>query len=216
VATSFDRVETKGLVKMFGVTPVLRGIDLELRAGAITAIMGPNGSGKSTLLAILAGLVQPTDGVVRFGNGAPGEVPREAIGVLAHAPLLYPDLTARENLLLFAALHETPKPDEVVARALARFDATKLADRLVRAFSRGQLQRIAIARALLHEPKLVLLDEPSTGLDRDATALLRETIREERARGAIVAVVTHDDAFVDGLADVRHHLVGGRFVEAAA
>jgi heme exporter protein A len=143
-------------------------------------------------------------------------VPRAAIGVVAHASFLYPDLTARENLELFADLHDVPHARETVERVLARFDASRLADRLVRTFSRGQLQRVAVARALLHAPSLLLLDEPSTGLDTDAVAILRKTVLEERERGAIVAIVTHDESFVSGLADVRYHLVAGRLAEGAA
>ncbi|MDB4990453.1 MAG: Methionine transporter ATP-binding protein [Myxococcaceae bacterium] len=201
---------------MYGPTRALSGVDLELSAGCVTVIEGPNGAGKSTLLEILSLLARPTRGSLRFGKydaWAFREQLRGTLGVMAHAAMLYPDLTGRENLTLFARMYEVP-----VARIGAlgeRFEATGFWDRPTRTYSRGQLQRVALARALLHEPRLILLDEPSTGLDSRATERLVEAVAVERTRGAIVVLVTHDAALTAKLADRRVRLVRGRLESAA-
>ena len=202
---------------MFGATRALSGVDLELPAGMVTVIEGPNGAGKSTLLDILSLLSRPTRGTLRFGTldaWRERQRLRGTLGVLAHAAMLYPDLSGLENLQLFARMYGVPR-----ARIDAlgeRFEATGFWQRPTRTYSRGQLQRIALARALLHEPRLILLDEPSTGLDVRATERLVEAITVERARGAIVVLVTHDVALTERLADRRILLRRGRREEAAA
>ncbi len=214
---AFDRVEAKGLVKIFGATRALTGVDLSLAAGEVTVIEGPNGAGKSTLLDILALLSRPTRGSLRFGKydgWRDRQRLRGALGVLAHAAMLYPDLSGRENLALFAQMYGVPTAR--IAAMGERFEATGFWDRPTRTYSRGQLQRLSLARALLHEPALLLLDEPSTGLDVRANQQLVDAVKAERARGAIVAVITHDGWLADALADRRIQMTRGKVVEGRA
>ncbi|MEM1418385.1 MAG: ATP-binding cassette domain-containing protein [Myxococcota bacterium] len=207
---AFDEVRGEGLVKLFGRTRALGGVDVHLRAGEVTVIEGPNGSGKSTLLALLALLASPTRGTLRYGSfdARSGRMLRRHIGVLSHAAMLYPDLSGAENLAFFAGL--LAAPDARVKRLRDRFEIAAFGERPLRTYSRGQLQRVALARALLGEPALLLLDEPSTGLDLRGTERLVEAVRTERARGAIVAVVTHDPSFADAVADTRVRLRRGK------
>jgi ABC-type multidrug transport system ATPase subunit len=217
VAIDFTHVRAEGLVKMYGPTRALAGVDLELTAGVVTVIEGPNGAGKSTLLDILSLLSRPTRGTVRFGaHDAWHERQqlRRTLGVLAHAAMLYPDLTGRENLALFARMYGVPPAR--VSQLGERFEATGFWERPTRTYSRGQLQRLALARALLHEPRLILLDEPSTGLDVRSTERLIEAVAVERARGAIVVLITHDPQLVERIADRRVRLARGRVEEQAA
>lgn len=209
----FDIVEARGLVKTFGPTRALAGVDVSLRAGEVTVIEGPNGSGKTTLLGILSLLVRPTRGTVRFGADdalARADVLRGAIGVLAHAAMVYPDLTGLESLRLSAGLHGVPDPEARIASLRERFEIGPFGDRPTRTYSRGQLQRVALARALLHAPQLLLLDEPSTGLDAASVARLGAAVRTEKERGAIVVLVTHDVALADAIGDRRIVLSRGR------
>lgn len=211
-----ERVRTSELVKVYGHTRALAGVNVSLEAGEVTVIEGPNGSGKSTLVSILAQLSQPTAGRVHYGGGDAKRLKRAVrgiIGVLAHAPMLYPELSGRENLALFADLYAIARPTARIAELVERFEIGTFFDRPVRTYSRGQLQRVALARALLHEPELLLLDEPSTGLDVDASERLVEAVLAERERGAVVVVVTHDTGFADRIADRRIRLLRGRVVE---
>ena len=212
MALDFDRVQTRDLVKLYGSTRALASVGIELPAGRITAIEGANGSGKSTLLQILALQARPTRGEVRFGAHDPVRVPelRATIGLLAHAALLYPDLTAIENLELSAKLYALPDVPRTIAGMRERFELGAFAERQVRTYSRGQLQRVALARALMHTPRLLLLDEPSTGLDVRGVERLITVMKEERARGAIIALVTHDTSLAEACADARIQLVSGR------
>lgn len=210
----FDRVEARGLVKIFGATRALSGVDITLEAGQITVIEGPNGAGKSTLLDILSLLSRPTRGTLHFGKldaFKERERLRGSLGVLAHAAMLYPDLSGRENLALFASMYGvSAKRVDVLGD---RFEATTFWDRPTRTYSRGQLQRLSLARALLHEPTLLLLDEPSTGLDVRANQQLVDAVKAERVRGAIIAVITHDGWLADAVADRRIQLTRGRLSE---
>lgn len=219
VPLDFQRVTAKQLVKVYGATRALVGVDLTFEAGRVTVVEGPNGSGKSTLLAILAQLARPTRGQVLYGKvdgRRGGAALRARIGVLAHAAMVYPDLTGRENLELFASLHGVAVPRRRVDTLVERFELGRFLDRTARTYSRGQLQRVALARALVHSPRLLLLDEPSTGLDERSVARLEDTVREEREAGAIVVLVTHDAALADRLGDARIRLDRGRVVEEAA
>src|SRR5689334_7684088 len=204
-----------GVRRAFGAAQVLRGVDLTLRAGAMVAVAGPNGAGKTTLLRILAGLMRPTAGEVRvlgerLDRGAVAV--RRAIGLLSHQSLLYDDLTLQENLTLAARLYDLPDPHARAAAGLADAGLSDRAHDLPRRLSRGLLQRAAIARALLHAPRLLLLDEPFTALDAAAAGRLRRLLRERLAAGLGVVVVTHDLAEVWELATHVAVLAAGRWV----
>jgi heme ABC exporter ATP-binding subunit CcmA len=197
----------------FGRRRVLNKVSFGLSAGEIVALLGPNGAGKSTLLSIAATLLPPSSGTVLYGEGTPasgGEL-RARIGVLGHDLSLYPELSAAENLAFFARVYGVADVDRVVASALQR---TGLDDRddPVGRFSRGMRQRLALERALLHEPRLVLLDEPFTGLDDAATSALRSRLADLRSAGCIVLLATHDLETIDGVADRAVLLRGGKLL----
>jgi len=186
-------VEAQGLEKRFGPVRALRGLDLSIPAGASLAVVGPNGAGKTTLLRLLAGLARPSHGRLEVGPPEPDRRRRRAgIGYLGHATLLYPPLTARENLVFAARLQGVAEPDARAAELLAAHGLDGFADRCVGEFSRGMAQRVAIARALVHDPPLVLLDEPFTGLDPDAAQALATRLADLHAGGRTVILVTHD------------------------
>jgi ABC-type multidrug transport system ATPase subunit len=216
VPLDFDRIEVKDLVKVYGPTRALAGVQLELAAGQIIAIEGANGSGKSTLLSVLSLLTRPTRGELRFGPYDPQRRPglRACIGLVAHAAMVYPDLNGRENLELIASLYGYPRDAPILAALEERFELGRFMQRPARTYSRGQLQRLSLARALVHQPRLLLLDEPSTGLDRRGVERLVEAMRKERERGAIVVLVTHDAALAAETADRRLLLERGRLAGA--
>lgn len=200
-------IEVCELTKVFGLHPVLRGLDLEVAKGEFVTLLGPNGSGKSTLLRILGALARPTSGRVTIGGW---ELPAEAdyvraqLGVVSHLPLLYDTLTAEENLLFFARLYNMPAAlrGERIAYLLRRVGLHRRARDVVGTYSRGMQQRLAIARAILHDPAVLLLDEPYTGLDQDAAALLDELLREVATTGGrTVVMTTHDLRRGHALAD---------------
>ncbi|NLE52652.1 MAG: heme ABC exporter ATP-binding protein CcmA [Chloroflexi bacterium] len=190
-------IAVQGLTKVFGINPVLRGLDLSVAHGEFVTLLGPNGSGKSTLLRILGALSRPTSGNVRIGGW---ELPKEAdfvrrqLGVVSHLPLLYDTLTAEENLYFFARLYDMPSEQraERIRTVLERVGLWRRARDVVRTYSRGMLQRLAIARAILPDPAVLLLDEPYTGLDQDAAALLDDLLREVAVSGRTVLMTTHD------------------------
>ena len=189
-------IDIEGLVKAYGLLPVLRQFDLHIMRGEFVALLGPNGSGKSTLLRLLAGLSKPTAGAIRIGGW---ELPKEAaavrgqIGMVSHRSLLYETLTAYENLLFFARLYNVPKAEQEprIMKHLKRVGLEKRAYDLVRTFSRGMLQRLSIARALLHEPHVLLMDEPYTGLDQDAGGILDGLLLEAYEDGHTIVMATH-------------------------
>ncbi|MGH2525079.1 MAG: heme ABC exporter ATP-binding protein CcmA, partial [Anaerolineales bacterium] len=164
---------TRALVKKFGFQTVLRGLDLEIAEGEFVAVLGPNGAGKTTLLRILAGLSRPTFGEVSVGGyrlpQQAGAV-RRRLGVVSHQPLLYADLSAEENLRFYARLYGLRDSSARIARVLTLVGLSVRRRDLVRTFSRGMQQRLAIARAILHDPEVMLFDEPHTGLDPEASA----------------------------------------------
>ena len=207
MSRTFDEVRVRGLLKLYGTTRALASIDAEFPAGAATIIEGHNGSGKSTLVQILAQLARPTKGRVHYGQLKRREARRQ-IGLVSHAPLIYSDLSARENLEFFAGLYDAPSTS--VQEMIERFELKAIAERAVKTYSRGQTQRVSLARALLAKPKLLLLDEPSTGLDEAGTEGLAAVIDEEKARGAIVVVVTHNPVFAQRVGDRTLKLVRGR------
>ncbi|MCC7104472.1 MAG: heme ABC exporter ATP-binding protein CcmA [Chloroflexi bacterium] len=184
----------RGLRFHYGAAPVLRGVDLTLRPGDRVALFGPNGAGKTTLLRLIAGLLRPTAGEVLVCGVASRTRSAEAkrrLGLLGHQTYLYDELTAEENLRLYGTLYDLPNLPEMVREALERVALLDLASRRVGALSRGQQQRLAIARAVLHRPPLLLLDEPDTGLDLQAFELLAELLAEDRG-GRAVLVATHN------------------------
>jgi heme exporter protein A len=199
---SFDVVEARRVARVYGRQRALAGVDLTLKRGEATALLGPNGAGKSTLVGILSGLVTPSSGTVSYGGAEQSDEVRASIGVIAHESLCYGDLTARENLRFFAKLYGVADADGTAARMIERVGLSdEAASRPARTYSRGMLQRLAVGRALIHQPRLLLADEPFTGLDRSGVALLAALLAEERARGAILLVVTHDFAAVSAVID---------------
>jgi heme ABC exporter ATP-binding subunit CcmA len=205
-------VELKDVTKTYGPVRALVGVSCQFRAGSVAVVKGPNGAGKSTLLAIVGTLARPTSGRVDHGElGRSRTGVRRALGWLGHESLCYPDLTGRENIELAARCHGQDAR-RAYAQALERFDLTAFAERAVRTYSRGQRQRLALARALVNEPRLLLLDEPTTGLDAAAAARLTEVVRQEAARGAAVVVVTHDAGFAEAVASDVVALDRGRRV----
>jgi ABC-type multidrug transport system ATPase subunit len=207
------RVELRGVSKTYGPVRALVGVSASFEAGRVTVVGGANGSGKSTLLSIAADLARPTSGTVDYGGlGSDRHAIRSAIGWLGHDSLCYGDLTGRENVELAARLRGIDPAEAYVASA-RRFDLEAFAHRPVRTYSRGQRQRIALARALLHAPSVLFLDEPTAGLDRPSVERLVAIVKEEAGRGAVVVLVTHDHDVAGLLGDVRLTLERGRLVE---
>ena len=208
-------IEIKGLVKNYGMLPVLRGVDLQIGAGEFVTLVGANGAGKTTLLRIVATLLRPTAGEVSVGGWPlPGYADRvrRHLGLVSHHALLYGDLTAAENLHFFARLYGLEEQDARVDRALHTVGLAARQRDPVRTFSRGMTQRLTIARATLHEPDVLLLDEPYTGLDQEASHLLDELLRRESARGRTILMITHDLAHGLNLADRIAILSRGKIV----
>ena len=203
-----EAVACDGLVRRFGERAALDGVDLHLGRGEFVLVTGPNGAGKTTLLRILATVLRPTEGAVAVaGHALPraAAAARPLIGYVAHGPLTYPGLTAHENLELYAALYGVPA--EWIGPALGRVGLGGRGRDPVAEFSRGMAQRLALARAVLHRPSLLLLDEPTAGLDSDGRDLLREVLSEP---GRTVIVSTHEPAWFDGLATAEVRLADGR------
>jgi heme exporter protein A len=202
-----DRVRIDKLVKRYGSERALAGVTLELRAGSMCAVLGHNGAGKTTMLGIVSTLVRQTGGSVVYeagGKQLAGADVRRQIGLLAHASLCYGELTAVENLALFAGLYDVDGSPAAIAKLLDRVGLDERArDRASRTYSRGMLQRLALARALLSRPSLLLLDEPFTGLDRGGALALGEELGRLKGEGTIVVVVTHD---LEAIADRTDHV----------
>ena len=212
----FTRLSLVDISKNYGRRRALNRVTITCDAGEIVALLGPNGAGKSTLLAIAAGLLEPSSGVVRYGEytaSAAGRMLRARIGLLAHDLYVYADLTAEENLLFFARLYELPDPAGAVGQALVRSNLLDRRADVVAGFSRGMRQRLAIERALIHGPRLVLLDEPFTGLDDASIVSLQNRLASLRDTGCIVLLTTHDVDAVEAIADRAVVLAGGRMAE---
>jgi heme exporter protein A len=219
VVTSADLIETRGLTKHFGLKPVLRGVDLAVGPGECVALLGPNGAGKTTLLRILSGLARPTSGAARVaGHRLPDQAggARGRLGVVSHQTLLYPDLSAEENLRFYARLYDLPQPSARIAAVLEQVGLTARRRDPVRTFSRGMQQRLAIGRAILHDPDVLLFDEPYTGLDPAAGALLDEVLRGVAVRRRAVLFTTHDLPRALALADRVLILARGRIAHATS
>ena len=208
-------IEVRGLIKSFGPRAALAGVDFSVEAGEFLTLVGPNGAGKTTLLRILATLTRPTSGTVRIAGLDParaGEEARRRIGFLSHHTLLYDDLTAEQNLRFYARMYDLQDGPERIQYLLERVGlATRRYD-LVRTFSRGMQQRLAVARAVLHRPPVLLLDEPYTGLDPNAAQVLTDLLTELAGEGCTVLLTTHN--LERGLAVGRRVvvLVRGRIV----
>ncbi|MEL6406784.1 MAG: heme ABC exporter ATP-binding protein CcmA [Chloroflexota bacterium] len=196
-------IEIEGLSKAYGYMPVLKKLTLSVERGQFVALLGPNGSGKSTLLKMIAGIVKQNMGEIRVGGWQmPKEAPavRGQIGMVSHQALLYGNLTARENLEFFSKLYNMRDSDRIDT-LLEDVGLAKRADSLVRTFSRGMQQRLSIARALLHDPHVLLFDEPYTGLDQDAATVLDDLLRDAHASGHTILMATHQLARAADLAD---------------
>ena len=213
--SDFDQLTVVDLARHYGRRKALAQVSFTCQAGEIIGLLGPNGAGKSTLLNILATLISPSRGRVEYGGRTAaqgGADIRGRIGMLGHDLFLYPELTARENLVFFGRLYGLPDVEAVAEASLARAGLTDRGDDLVSGFSRGMRQRIALERALLHEPRLVLLDEPFTGLDQASTAALVARLRERQQAGCILVIATHDLEVADGLLSRALYLKNGRIV----
>jgi heme exporter protein A len=187
-----NAVEIAGVWKFYGDFPALRDISFHVEPGACMALLGRNGAGKTTLLRILAGLSRPGRGGIKIcGMDARDRTTRLSLGVLGHGIALYDELSAVENLRLFARIYGLEDADRTASEWLERTGLEKVRDGLVREFSRGMRQRLAVARAFLHEPSVLLLDEPFTALDDRAIALLHSLLREAVADGRTVVLSTH-------------------------
>jgi len=208
-------IQVRKLVKRFGLKTVLRGMDFEVQEGEFVALLGPNGAGKTTFLRILASLSRPAMGEVRIaGYRLPGQAAavRRILGVVSHQPLLYGDLTAEENLQFYGRMYGLPRLDQRVAEVLEMVGLAPRRRDLVRTFSRGMQQRLAIGRAVLHDPEVMLFDEPHTGLDQDACVMLDNVLREVAARGRTVVMTSHDLARAADLASRFDVLSRGQIV----
>lgn len=191
----------KKLVKRFGPITVLRELDFEVKSGEFVALLGPNGAGKTTLLRVLATLSRPTSGLVRVASyqlPQAGASLRANLGVVSHQPLLYGDLTAEENLYFYGKLYSVGA--ERIQEVLELVGLAKRKNDLVRTFSRGMQQRLAIGRAILHNPRILLLDEPHTGLDQEAGEILDSVLRSVAIEGRTVVMTSHDLVRAAGLA----------------
>jgi heme exporter protein A len=207
-------VEVSGVTRTFGRRRAVDDVSLSLNAGECLALFGPNGAGKTTLLRVIAGLLRPTSGSVRVGGrllrddaGARGQ-----IGLISHQSMLYGPLTARENVEFAARLYGVPDPAGAALRALKRMRIHDRRETPVRALSRGLQQRVCIARAIVHEPSVVLLDEPYTGLDAAGGVALTDMLHVLRSAGAALVLVTHN--VEEGLAVASHAavMIGGHIV----
>jgi len=206
------------VARHYGRRKALSQVTFNCEGGEIVGLLGPNGAGKSTLLNILATLLAPSTGRIEYGDqtAEDGAALRARIGMLGHDLFLYPELTARENLTFFAHLYGLPKVASTVDAALERAGLAARGDDLVSGFSRGMRQRVALERSLIHAPRLVLLDEPFTGLDDASTAALVARLRGLRDEGAIVILATHDLDLADGLLDEALFLRDGRMLDTVA
>lgn len=187
-------IAATGLVRRFGAVTALDRVDFTVAAGELVLLLGANGAGKTTLLRILAGLARPLKGTVLVAGRDLHADPdaRRAVGFLSHSALLYEDLTPRENLAFAASLHQLHDSAATIVRALEVAGLAARADRPTRGCSRGMLQRLALARATLHQPQVLLLDEPFTGLDAQASRVLVSQLMAHREQGRAVVAVTHD------------------------
>jgi len=208
-----SRIEVRAVTRRFGATLALRQVSTSFEAGTLTFLEGPNGAGKSTLLAIVGTVLRPSSGSVWYEPfGDDQAQARRHIGWVAHESHCYRELSGRRNVELVAQIHGVPNAPMQVERVVARVGAEAFADRPVGTLSRGQRQRIALARSLVHDPGVLLLDEPWTGLDVASVDRLEAVIREEVARGSLVVAVTHGPGTAERLGARRLRIEGGRVI----
>lgn len=196
-------IEVRRLVKRFGSKAVLKGLNFEVREGEFVALIGPNGAGKTTFLRILASLARPTLGEVRIaGYRLPFQAAavRRNLGFVSHQPLLYGDLNAEENLRFFGRMYDLAGLEKRIEAVLNTVGLLNRRRDPVRTYSRGMQQRLAIGRAILHDPSVLFFDEPHTGLDQEACDMLDQVLREVTGRGRTVVMTSHDLARVEDLA----------------
>jgi heme exporter protein A len=207
-----NQLSVVDVARHYGRRKALSQISFTCDAGEIIGLLGPNGAGKSTLLNILATLLQPSRGSIKYGDrtAADGAAVRAQIGMLGHDLFLYPELTARENLEFFGHLYGIADARGAALRALERANLADRADDFVSGFSRGMRQRVALERALLHDPKLILLDEPFTGLDQSSTAALVSRLQDRQRAGCMIVLATHDLDVADGVLSRALYLKDGR------
>jgi heme exporter protein A len=211
-------IKVRKLVKRFGLKTVLKGMDFEVEEGEFVGLLGPNGAGKTTFLRILSSLSRPSLGDVRIaGYRLPHQATavRRRLGVLSHQPLLYGDLTAEENLRFYGKMYAVENPDSRIDEVLQLVDLSHRRNDLLRTYSRGMQQRLAIARSVIHDPDILLLDEPYTGLDQDACAMLDEVLQEIAVQGRTIVMTSHDLARVADLASRFDVLSRGKIVSSA-
>jgi heme exporter protein A len=211
-------ITVKKLVKRFGLKTVLRGVDFEVQPGEFVALLGPNGAGKTTFLRILASLSRPTLGEVNIaGFQLPNQASqvRARLGVVSHLPLLYGDLTAEENLRFYGRMYGIADLELRITEVLEMVGLETRQHDLVRTFSRGMQQRLAIGRAVLHDPDVVLFDEPYTGLDQDASSMLDEVLKTVAAKGRTVVMTSHDLTRAEDLA-TRFDILSHGVISASA
>ncbi len=211
-------IEVRKLVKRFGGKIVLRGLDFNVQPGEFVALLGPNGSGKTTFLRILASLSRPSLGdVVVAGYSLPHQAAavRARLGIVSHLPLLYGDLTAEENLQFYGRIYGVPRLGTRIGEVLEMTGLDTRRRDLVRTFSRGMQQRLAIGRAVLHDPEVMLFDEPYTGLDQDASLMLDELLRTVAAQGRTIVMTSHDLARAEDLA-TRFDILSRGVIAASA
>jgi heme ABC exporter ATP-binding subunit CcmA len=212
-------IAAHNLHKHYGRKAVLRGVDLAVAEGEVMALLGANGAGKTTLLRIVGGLAKPERGEVRLGGvpfGRAGHELRRYIGLVAHAPLLYDTLTAAENLHFFARLYDLADPGPRIEAVLRAVDLWPRRHDPVRTYSRGMVQRLAIGRAILHNPPVLLLDEPDTGLDQASADRLHDLIRQLGAANRAILLSTHNLERAVEWADSVSVLVGGKIAHQEA
>jgi heme exporter protein A len=211
-------IEVSHLVKRFGSRMVLKGVDFEVQPGEFVALLGPNGAGKTTFIRILSSLLQPSLGEVNLcGCRLPAQADqvRRKIGVVAHQPLVYGDLTAEENLRFYARLYAVADREARIRVVLEQIGLDGRRKDLARTYSRGMQQRLAIGRAILHDPEVLLLDEPHTGLDQEAGEMLDAVLRQVSAQNRAVVMATHDLARAAGLAS-RYDVLSHGIIQASA
>jgi ABC-2 type transport system ATP-binding protein len=198
-------ISATGLTRRFGARTAVNNVTFEVGRGEIVALLGPNGAGKTTTLRMLAGLIAPTSGTVAIDGvqltRATGSTLRSRIGFLTESPGLWDRLTVRENLNIYAGLYGLANPDRTINRALETFELTASGEERAAELSKGMRQKVALARALLHEPVVLLLDEPTSGLDPEVTRTVRQLLEERRAAGCAILVSTHNLDEAERLAD---------------